>query len=107
MRKCIVGLFFLLMVGGLLISKPAEAVVKSDLTDVGIVFETDTTPEEPFDKLPDTNVPYIPKPISNANGKLPSMGELVTSLIWTFIGCSILILFVGIFSLRNIMLKIV
>ncbi|OJG89718.1 hypothetical protein RV15_GL001559 [Enterococcus silesiacus] len=98
------------MINGLLAGKVVEATVKSDTTEVGIVFKegTPSLPKPPIDsKLPDTNMPYIPKPSSGTNGKLPSMGDLITSLIWTLLGCSILIVFVGVLSLKNIMLKTV
>lgn len=96
------------MINGLLADQVVEATVKSDTTEVGIVFKegTSSLSKPPIaSKLPDTNMPYIPKPSSDTNGKLPSMGDLITSLIWTLLGCSILIVFVGVLSLKNIMLK--
>jgi len=99
------------MINGLFVGGSVEATVKSDVTEVGILFKSEEVdapilPKPPTgSKLPDTNVPYVPKPSASINGKLPSMGDLITSLIWTLLGCSILIVFVGVFSLKNIMLK--
>lgn len=105
MKKFVIGLFFLIVVNGLLVGTTAEATSKSEATDVGIAF-TDSLEQPLQPELPSTTVPYIPKPSPSIKGNLPSMGALITSLIWTLLGCAVLILFVGIFSLKNIMLKI-
>ncbi|MFD2307029.1 hypothetical protein [Enterococcus termitis] len=95
-----------MIVNGLFVGSTAEATVKSVSTDVGIVFTDDQEQTPIVPKLPSTPGPYIPKPSPSVKGNLPSMGDLITSLIWTLLGCAVLILFVGIFSLKKIMLRI-
>ncbi|ALS36780.1 hypothetical protein ABID30_002024 [Enterococcus rotai] len=106
MKKFILGLFFLVIVNGLFVGTTAEATIKSEATDVGVMFNNKKVQQPIVPKLPDTNVPYIPKPSPSFKGNLPSTGDLITSLIWTLLGCAVLIMFVGVFSLKNIMLRI-
>ncbi|EOH96638.1 hypothetical protein UAW_01803 [Enterococcus haemoperoxidus ATCC BAA-382] len=103
MKKFVMGLLFFMITSGLFSGKIAEAKTNFDGTDVGISFTVSDLaepeqplliPEEPFPSIPN------PKPI----GRLPSTGGLITSLILTLIGFSLLIIFIGVFSLRNIIL---
>ena len=108
MKKCVTVLFFLMMINGLFVGTTVEATSISNTSEIGIVFKTEAPvlPEPLISpKLPDTYMPALPKTSLGTNGKLPSMGDLITSLIWTLLGFSILIVFVGVFSLKNIMLK--
>ena len=73
------------------------------VNEVGIsFFEEDIQPITP--KLPSVipDTPIMLKP----SGRLPSTGELITSLIWMLTGFSILVVFIGIISLKKMMLKI-
>ncbi|WYJ96982.1 hypothetical protein DOK67_0001285 [Enterococcus sp. DIV0212c] len=103
MKKYIVLIFFLTTILGGEMWGTAEAVSKSDTTDLKITFFKSEAPtlKEPIIEglyLPEGNLSITHK------GKLPSTGDLITSLIWTLIGCSVLIILVGVYSLKNIML---
>jgi hypothetical protein len=105
MKKFLIGLFFLGIVNGVFAGTTVEATGKSVTTDVAIVFNDKPDPQPIVPKLPNPNVPDIPKPSPGYKGNLPSTGDLITSLIWTLLGCAVLIMFVGIFSLKKIMLR--
>lgn len=103
MKKYSVLLFFLTSVIGVVLAGSAETVNASDTTDVTITFFKSEVPllQEPINNtltLPESNLS------ATRIGKLPSTGDLITSLIWTLIGCSVLIVLVGVYSLKNIML---
>lgn len=106
MRKYGWIILFLIGVNGLFLSQQAEAAEKMDHTEVGITFikEVDSTP------FPINPNPPIPGEISTAiNPKkdLPSMGELLTSVIWLFVGVSLLIVAGGVYSWKKVMQIIV
>lgn len=94
MRKSIIVLFFLMCVGSLFMGNSATEAVTQRETDVGIAFKK----MEKDDVQPPNNVGTM-KP----TGKLPSTGELITSVIWMLLGTTILIFFVGMISLKTIM----
>ncbi|MBO0439049.1 hypothetical protein [Candidatus Enterococcus ikei] len=105
MKKYVVLLFFLIISCGILYGDKVEAASKMDQTNLSITFlqGAPLKPEPPIIKEPtllvgDTQI--------KSTGKLPSTGDLITSLIWTLLGFSIIIVFVGVYSLKNIMLKL-
>ncbi|WP_375180057.1 hypothetical protein [Enterococcus rotai] len=105
MKKYVVLLFFLIVGFGALYADKVEAASKADETELGITFlkGENVEPEIPIIKAP--TLPIVDAPIQRS-GKLPSTGDLITSLIWTILGCSIIIIFVGVYSLKNIMLRL-
>ena len=105
MKKYVLLLFFLIIGCGTLFGDRVEAISKIDQTDLTITFLQGESlkPEPPIIKEPTLSVGNAQ--IKNT-GKLPSTGDLITSLIWTLLGFSIIIVFVGVYSLKNIMLKL-
>ncbi|WP_430602801.1 hypothetical protein IGJ02_000107 [Enterococcus sp. DIV0724b] len=103
MKKFVVGLLFFMIISGMYSGKIAEAKTNFDGTDVGISFTVNDLdkPEQPS-LIPEEQFPSIPNP--KPIGRLPSTGGLITSLILTLMGFSLLIIFIGVFSLKNIML---
>lgn len=105
MKKYVVLLFFLIIGCGTFYGDKVDAVSKIDQTNLNITFLKDEPlkPEPPIIK-------EIALPVGDAQikstGKLPSTGDLITSLIWTLLGFSIIIVFVGVYSLKNIMMKL-
>ncbi|WP_348921582.1 hypothetical protein [Enterococcus rotai] len=103
MKKYSVQIFFLMLVISVMLMGSAETVNASNTTDLTITFFKNEVPllQEPINNtltLPETNLSVT------RLGKLPSTGDLITSLIWTLTGCSVLIVLVGVYSLKNIML---
>ncbi|WP_348921153.1 hypothetical protein [Enterococcus rotai] len=98
MKKPVIVLFFLICLISLVFGKTTEAATRQEDTNIGITFSSDQKSAiEPPSKV----TPGPPKSI----GKLPSTGELITSVIWMLLGSSVLIFFVGIVSLRAVMSK--
>ena len=96
MKKGIIVLFFLTCFGSFFVAEPAQADVLRENTEVGITFsEKQKDTIQPPSKI----TPNTMKPV----GKLPSTGELITSVIWILLGTSILIFFVGMISLKAVM----
>lgn len=93
MRKSIIVLFFLMCAGSMFFGNTTEAATQRK-TDIGITFKEI--------KKDDIQPPNKVGPIK-PTGKLPSTGELITSVIWMLLGTSILIFFVGMISLKTIM----
>lgn len=102
-------IYLLLIVGFICIGGKAEATsVPPDISDrttlnnnVGITFIKE---EKPIVEPPIIQKPIGVTPVDR--GKLPSTGELITSLIWMLTGFSLLIVCLGIHSLKRMMLKI-
>lgn len=105
MKKYVVLLFFLIIMGGLLFGEKVEAIEQFDTTPLNISFarEEPTKPKPPI--IDEPTLPGTINPQPYRVGRLPSTGDLITSLIYTIIGFSFLLVVVGVFSLRNIMLK--
>lgn len=96
MKKGIIVLFFLTCFVSLFCGETTEASARKGETEVGIIFsEKQKEGIQPPNKI----TPNPSKPI----GKLPSTGELITSVIWMLLGTSVLIFFVGMISLKAIM----
>lgn len=105
MKKYLFLLLCAFFLGSTLNSEVAQATDEIGRTDLGITFaaEPSILPKPPIVKDPIVPIEGIKsKPI----GRLPSTGDLITSLIWTLLGFSLLIVFVGVYSLKNIMLKL-
>ncbi|MBP2097247.1 hypothetical protein [Enterococcus rivorum] len=110
MKKYITLLFFLVIifaVGGSVSVEATESLTTlNDPTSVGITLVKDDTVTPPAPKPPvKDDVPLLgtTAEIAKPGRRLPSTGELITSLIWIILGLSMLIVVVGVFSLRNIM----
>lgn len=70
----------------------------ADKTDTAIMFEESTTvvPSK-------TKPPVIVKPVGpTRDQQLPHLGQLITSIILLLIGICVLIVFVGVFSLKQL-----
>ena len=110
MKKYGLIILFLIGVSGLIFNENVEAaeqVGKIGTTEVGIRFQKADTLEDPIIEPPIISPTPLETPnIVKPGGRLPSTGELITSLIWIFLGLSILIIFVGVHSLRQVMIKI-
>ncbi len=97
--------FFLIVffvIGGCCFSeKPVEATQSNATTDVMITFSKEEVPIElpPISQPPLLNNVAAPP---SSQGKLPSTGDLITSIIWTLLGCSLLIIFIGVYSLKYV-----
>lgn len=106
MKKYGLIILFLMGINGLFFSEKVEAADSISETELGIIFKQE-------DSLVDPPIidPPILSPIENPKivkpaGRLPSTGELITSVIWMFVGLSILIVIVGVHSLRRVMIQI-
>ena len=104
MKKYMLLLLFLMlaMVGELAVGE--KVVEAAETTDLTITFFKSEFPmvEEPIKAhltLPETSLS------ATHSGRLPSTGDLISSLIWTLLGCSVLIILIGVYSLKNIMLQ--
>jgi hypothetical protein len=75
-------------------------------SEIGISFKSaDPIKTSPSPIVKEPLLPIEGNPPKSI-GRLPSTGELITSLIWTLIGCSVFIVFIGVYSLKNIMMKL-
>lgn len=100
MKRNLVWLGLIICLGGLFVSETAVAIEKFDSTSLNISFASqEPTPPKP----PMIEEPEIPAQNPSRVGKLPSTGDLINSLIYTIIGCSFLLVVVGVLCLRNIM----
>ena len=76
---------------------------KKASTDVGISFVQSSELPKPIDKI-EPNFPSNNGSMSNTD-KLPSTGELVGSIIVVLFGCTVILIVLGIFLVRNIFLN--
>lgn len=109
MKKYSILIFFLTVSSALLFGSTSEAAVKLDNTEIGITFLKSTgdilePPISPKPILPENDIDPVPQ-LKNTS-KLPSTGDLITSLIWTLLGFSVIIVFIGGLSLKKVMLQI-
>ncbi|EOH96654.1 hypothetical protein UAW_01819 [Enterococcus haemoperoxidus ATCC BAA-382] len=104
MKRNGVILLIFVMVSCFLYSEKVEAIDKLDsTTDVSITFLKD----EDNLLLPSILQPPLRQGevTTNSHGKLPSTGDLITSVIWVLLGFSLLIVLVGVYCLKSIMAK--
>ncbi|WP_086314963.1 hypothetical protein A5821_002519 [Enterococcus sp. 7F3_DIV0205] len=103
MKKYSIIILCLMGMSSFLFCTNVQAMERSDQTNVGISFlkeEMSLNPTKPV--VPSSGETF---PLVKPSGKLPSTGELVTSVMMTFIGLSLVIIFVGIYSLRRVMIS--
>lgn len=105
MKKYVVFILCLISISGLIYSSDVEAATKDDQTNVGISF-VNGAGEENTTETPTLLVPEEVSPTVKLSGKLPSTGELITSIIWTFLGLSVMIIFVGAYSLKRVIVSL-
>jgi len=75
-------------------------------TEIGISFKSaDPNKPSPSPSIKEPTIPIDINPPKSV-GRLPSTGELITSLIWTLIGCAVFIVLIGVYSVKNIMMKL-
>lgn len=109
MKKYVVLLFFLTSIGSVVFGEVVDAADQLEntvigITNIGVTFGS----HEDVNELPSTQFPVLPDEGGVAvphSGNLPSTGDLITSIIWTLLGFSVLIVFIGVFSLKNIILE--
>ena len=105
MKKYGLIILFILGINMAFFNEKAEAAEKSSGTELNITFsEEDVLINSPIEtpSIIPGEILTPAKPV----GRLPSTGELITSVIWMFMGLSILIVFIGVHSLKQVMIKI-
>lgn len=104
MKKLIFLLFVLVGMGSTLHTVRAEAVSQEDKSELTINFLKDESsvlaPPATQNSLPNTNTEILGDTIK-PKGKLPSTGDLITSVIWTCTGTFVLIILIGLVSLKK------
>lgn len=105
MKKYGLIIFFILGINLTFFNEKAEAAEKISDTELNITFDKDDAVISPPIETPSIIPGEILTPVKNA-GRLPSTGELITSVIWILVGLSILIVFIGVHSLKQVMIKI-
>ena len=79
------------------ITYPVIAAEKNNETEITIVLDKSTSPTTP-PPIVNPKQPPVPKP----GGVLPQLGELLTSFIFLLVGCSLLIIVIGVFNLKKV-----
>ncbi|EOH96675.1 hypothetical protein UAW_01840 [Enterococcus haemoperoxidus ATCC BAA-382] len=101
MKKNIFLLLLFVIGGCCFFGKTVEATQSDATTDVMITLPKEEVPLE----LPPISQPPLLNDVATSpisQGKLPSTGDLITSIIWTLLGCSLLIIFIGVYSLKHV-----